>query len=190
MASEATVCAFCGRATDSGRPVHERGTLPGTAPYGSCCEACDSEFTELVGRLVRTHQPGHKDRLVFDSGSDQRTPRHWRRNTRIAALVNRLLDRLAPVPPAAARITALTESVFVPPEPRAHPDRHAALDDIASQLADALRKYDGSYSYRVGTVGDGAGIVLQKTLDDLLSSQFVYMFDTRNSVHAFFWYRR
>ena len=187
---EPTVCAFCGRATAYGRAIHERGTLPGTAPYGLCCQDCDLEFTELAGRLIRINRPGHKDRLVFDPGSDQRVPRVWRREARLTVLVNGLLGRLHPVTPSAARIIALTESVFVPPEPRAHPDRQSALGDIANQLANALRNYDKSYSYRLGTVGVGAGIVLQKTLDDLLSGQYLCLLDTRNSVHAFFWYSR
>lgn len=187
---EPDVCAFCGRTTDSGGLIHKRGSLPGAAPYGVCCERCDAQVRELMGRLARISRAGHKDSLAFDPGSDQEVRRVWRRKAHATAVVNRLLGRLRPVTPSAARIIAVTEAVFVPDEPTLHPDSGSARADIANRITNALQSVGRTYSCRLGTVGADAGIVLQKAIDDLLSSQYIYLLDTENSVHAFYWYSR
>ncbi|GAB2978978.1 hypothetical protein GCM10023080_050420 [Streptomyces pseudoechinosporeus] len=194
MSTEPAICTFCGRIANSCRPIHERGQLPGADPYGLCCEYCDAEVSELTGRLIRISRPGHKDWLAFDSDSDEELPRFWRRKARGAAIVTGLLGRLPPVTPSvtpsAAWITTLTESVFVPDEPCAHTHRESALADIAHRITDKIHDKDKTYSRRLGTVGAGVGIMLQKMINDLPCSQYIYLVDTEHSVHAFYWYSR
>lgn len=185
MVADLGECTFCGRTTDAARPIYGRGTLPGDAPFGYCCARCDGEASELAARFVRISQPRHRDRLAFDSGRQRGSRLPWRKARRTGT-VDELLAGLQPVAPSAARITAVTESVFVPAEPRAHPDRGSALADMADRITTSLG--NATYTSRFGTVGSGAGVLVEQTIDDLLSSQYVYLLDTGNAVHDFYWY--
>ncbi|WP_433019516.1 hypothetical protein [Kribbella sp. CA-294648] len=111
---------------------------------------------------------------------------------RIAAAVETLAAQLVPPTPAAARIMMLTEAVFVPPEPQNHRNLQSALAAVAEQVAVKVpRERDRSTEYRLGTVGDRAGLMLQNTIGgDLLSSQYLFLVDTENTVHSCYWYSR
>lgn len=78
--------------------------------------------------------------------------------------------------------------MFVAPSPTAYRDRDAALAAVTAKVSGWLSEL--TYTYELGTVGDGAALMLQKSIEDLLSSQYVFVIDTSHQLHELYYWSR
>ncbi len=148
-----------------------------------------SEITDLSYRFRTLPLPGARPIMQFDEGTA--TPVHQSMNTvaRIGRTLAPFIDLLGTVTPEAALDWSEPISVFAPPMPVAYRDRETAIAAVVEEVA--RRVADTVYTYRLGTAGDGAAVMLQADLDaETMSSQYMFIIDTSMYLHEFYYWSR
>jgi hypothetical protein len=115
-------------------------------------------------------------------------------------LIGRLESRIDEIPPAAARIAALTQGMYGVVDPIACRSREEVCAMLSRLIAGevgkhfaAIREYGGEeYAvYTFSLIGEGAGFLLQEeTTAGELIEQNCYLIDTDNSLHCYMHWQR
>jgi|SRR5689334_21211812 len=152
------------------------------------CTSRMSEIIDLSERFRTISVPGESPRLLFDAGTA--TPvQSTDTAARTGPIVTSLAERLSAVAPGAALEWADDVSVLEAPPPVAYSDRESALAAVIAKVTDSLA--DLNYTYHLGTVGDGAALMLEKAIDaELLSDQYVFVIDSSNNLHELYYWSR
>ncbi len=147
------------------------------------------EISNLTERFTTIPSPGAKPALRFDAGTAQRVHRSYDTEARVSRIITPLSGRLVAIAPQVARSWVEAVSVYVPPEPTRHRDIGSAVAAVIAEVSSRLNQLE--YIHQVGTVGDGAAIMLHTDIDETtLKSQRIFMIDTSFGLHDFWYWDR